>query len=343
MKRPLLLVSFLLILLMFLSCETITDDQFSLAVGYYELGQLYEQDFEQQSKAIGQYERALEIHPGFQEAASALIILYLEAGDYELARELINKPSISANEDQFLNFQAYLALAQSDYNNAELFYMQLIEQDIAEYDVYYNLGLIYRETDREEEAIDILNKALALNPGFVPIHEQLALFSFQKEEYIDVIIRLEGLSLEDFPLSAILLAESFLYTENYAQLFPLMETQYEKHGDGASIPPDQLVRYQSLLVETALALGTIAISDERSLRYFTIVQEMGILSQAEWGEMLESLNNIEKLSATIAFISQQASTEDTGDAEDTGGAEDTGDAEDTGGAEDGEDTGDAEE
>ena len=299
-------------LMILISCGTVSNNYVELATGFYELGQLYEQEPDRQEEAITQYKKALELYPNFENALYSLSILYIETENYAQVQELMDRPFISGNTPLFMTIQAYVALAQSDYAAAERIYMQLIEEDKAGHDTYYNLGVLYREADRETDSIEQLNKALELNPGFIPAHEQLALFSFQNDEYVDVIVRLEKYigNLEDFPLGAILLGESFVHTENYAGLFPFMERLYEKYEDGSDIPPDLSDRYERLLIENALNLGIIAIDDERSLRYFTIVGDLELLSDEEWKEMYDALKELKGVDETIAFISEQLGDEE---------------------------------
>lgn len=324
-----IVLTFFLLSFFLLSCETVSNEYVELALEYYKLGQFYEQESDQgqdqgqdqKPKAIEQYKRALEFYPGFEEAALALAVLYIDAKNYTLAEEVVNRLEMGA--PRFFALQAYLALSKSDYEAAERFYLDIIAEEAAEYDTYYNLGLIYSKADREGEAVEMFIKTQELRSDYIPALEQLALVSFQNEEYANVIIGLEPHidNLSEFPLASIMLGESFVQTENYVGLFSLMDNLYSAYEDAIDMQADLLERYQVLLAETARALATVALDDTRSLRYFTIVSEMGFLPDEEWAEILLSLQEITGIDETIAFVSALSEPEEAPESEEASESE----------------------
>ncbi|MGZ3525831.1 MAG: tetratricopeptide repeat protein, partial [Thermodesulfobacteriota bacterium] len=48
---------------------------------------------------------------------------------------------------------------------------------------YYNMGSVYREKKKLEEAITSFQKALEINPKFAEAHYSLAVSYYEKQEY----------------------------------------------------------------------------------------------------------------------------------------------------------------
>ncbi len=303
----------MLALLAVVSCSTVSNAYVELALEYYDLGQQYELLDEQQDKAISQYKTALEFYPVFEEAAFSLAILYVENNEFQLAQEVLDGllGNFIAFDNRLESLQAYLALAQSDYEGAEEIYLQHITEDDAGYDTYYNLGLLYRKTERETEATEMFNRALEARPDFIQAHEQIAYSAFQEMNYPDVVVRLSPYidSIAEFLSAALMLGDSLIETENYAELFTLVENLHEAYENGADLSDNFLPRYRELFLNAARGLAEIAIDDERSLQYFMIVGEMNFLSANEWDNVYSALEDIKGLDMTIEFIAEQYDAE----------------------------------
>ena len=71
-------------------------------------------------------------------------VMKLLLNDIDKAREFVNK---------------------GDTNSAEKLYLSVISKNKYMYQAYYNLGILYLQTNRKEEAKDIFSKMLNINPN----------------------------------------------------------------------------------------------------------------------------------------------------------------------------------
>ena len=54
---------------------------------------------------------------------------------------------------------------KGDNNSAKQVYLSVISKNKYMYEAYYNLGILYLQTNRQIEAKDIFNKILEMNPN----------------------------------------------------------------------------------------------------------------------------------------------------------------------------------
>ena len=62
-------------------------------------------------------------------------------------------------------YKAQEFINNGDNNLAEKKYLSIISKDKYMYQAYYNLGILYLQTNRKEEAKDIFSKMLNINPN----------------------------------------------------------------------------------------------------------------------------------------------------------------------------------
>lgn len=74
---------------------------------------------------------------------------------------------------------------QGEYNEAIRHYKTIIEIDPAFSDVYANLAMAYMKIHRTDDAISTLEKAICLCPNDASIYNNLGVFYFKKDMYLD--------------------------------------------------------------------------------------------------------------------------------------------------------------
>ncbi|MBI4248795.1 MAG: tetratricopeptide repeat protein [Elusimicrobia bacterium] len=121
------------------------------------------------------FKRTLETSPHSAKAMVNAGKIYLEEGNFELARDL-NLKAIELNGLPSLPYSnlglAYKGLRR--YAEAEKAFWEAIQRDPESLDGYVNLGIIYGEQYRYDDAIALFTRALALRPGAAKIHYNMA-------------------------------------------------------------------------------------------------------------------------------------------------------------------------
>ncbi|MCL4478123.1 MAG: tetratricopeptide repeat protein [Deltaproteobacteria bacterium] len=106
--------------------------------------------------AIGSLERSLELNPTYLEAATSLSIIYNDIGQYEKAKNVLNKVKESSHTKTIKEMED------------KLIYSRLAN-------MHAKLGDLYTEIDNYDSAIEEYQKALKLQPVYVDIKTKLAL------------------------------------------------------------------------------------------------------------------------------------------------------------------------
>ena len=61
--------------------------------------------------------------------------------------------------------KAQESINKGDNNSSEKIYLDIIKKNKYMYEAYYNLGILYLQTNRQVEAKNIFNKILEINPN----------------------------------------------------------------------------------------------------------------------------------------------------------------------------------
>lgn len=119
-------------------------------------------------EAIEEFRKAIALDPGFPRAHYYLGLTYLlDEGQSKLSEALDEfKIELAANPDEyFANY--YLGIVyifQRKWDLAVSFFQRASTIQPHNPDPYFQLGQAYQELDKHEQAIEVLNKAIALNP-----------------------------------------------------------------------------------------------------------------------------------------------------------------------------------
>ena len=142
-------------------------------IGLATLGAIYNQ-LERYAEAEAVYSRAIELTPTFSEAKNGLAIAQLGLGEYEAVRGFAGEKIESQPESVF----GYLLMAkafhkQFIYNQAENYYKKAVEIEPASVDALNNLGNLYMEWGRLDEARQMFEKVLELDGDLAGVREKL--------------------------------------------------------------------------------------------------------------------------------------------------------------------------
>lgn len=143
--------------------------------------------------AIQKYNKAIELNPNLSEAHNNRGNAYEEIGQVELAildylqaieinSEDTDVRSRYKNADNYNNLGN--AVATIDSERAIKAYLLAIKLNPEHAKAYYNLGNIYLEQDRYNEAIEAYNQAIKINPGFLEVHINRGLAYLGKRDLV---------------------------------------------------------------------------------------------------------------------------------------------------------------
>ena len=83
-----------------------------------------------------------------------------------------------------LAFYSYLTIKQNDYWSDEVtFYERTLKYKPTNPKIYFNLGLVYENNGRKQNAINAYKKALELNPNYFLAHNNLAVAYYEEKKY----------------------------------------------------------------------------------------------------------------------------------------------------------------
>ena len=153
------------------------------AVAYSNLGNIFLNSGENE-KAIEHYIAALQIDPNMVEAHSNLGIALMQEGKIEAAISQFQK-AIQLNPD-FITAENNLkrALAIRKELETEISRLQeLLRNDPENFELHFQLGNLYFRKGEQRQAMQQYNRALQLNPKFVPALNNLALVTAANQEY----------------------------------------------------------------------------------------------------------------------------------------------------------------
>ncbi len=138
---------------------------------YNMLGVIYRLD-SRIKDAIKAFERALKLNPGYLEAATNLAITYNDIGQYEKARNVLNKVKAPSHAKSLKEVED-----------------KLITSKLA--NMHAQIGDLYVEINNVDAAIEEYHKALKLQPAFVDIKTKLAIALREKGLIAQAIKELE--------------------------------------------------------------------------------------------------------------------------------------------------------
>lgn len=150
---------------------------------YLKLGELYHQQGNVEA-AVVYFERALELNPALADMFIAQGQNAFDAGNYQDAIEPLNTHLLLFPADivaAYLLGQSYEANGNID--NALLFYERTLALDTKRTDVLFKIVHIHRERNAHPQAVDALQKIIAIEPNTASAHYLLALSQLALNEH----------------------------------------------------------------------------------------------------------------------------------------------------------------
>ena len=107
----------------------------------------------------------------------------LKGGKYSEAIWLCSKLLESVDSIQLHYLRGILSQKTGDLKKAEEDYAFLVKNKVADAAILNNLGTIYANDKKYQEAVDLFLKAVSENPDMVEVHDNLAAVSLQTKDY----------------------------------------------------------------------------------------------------------------------------------------------------------------
>ena len=177
--------------------EIVLREKDGFADVYNMLGIIY-YNANRNEEAVRALRRSLELNPRYTEASLNLSVVYNEMGEYEKAQEAYALAKLSSGHDESTYLDPYvkgrLANMHADIGNI---YKDLGRYDeaMSEYkralglrpdfvDIKMNLAVVYRDLKDYARAINILKEAIDLKENFLDGRVQLGLTYYTMDEHL---------------------------------------------------------------------------------------------------------------------------------------------------------------
>jgi len=170
----------------------------------------------QNEEAIKYYENALEILPEMEGVKVPLGMLYFKQKNFEKALVLLENAPESDLTTDVLNNLGVACIDAKAYDRAEKYLKKAIEEDPAYAEPQKNIALLYKEQNREDEAVTAYEQYIDLRPDDIDTQHSFALYLTKIGRWEQAATVLEDLTKEitDIPVLFFLLAQVETHNEN---------------------------------------------------------------------------------------------------------------------------------
>ncbi len=212
--------------------------------------------------ALTAYEAALVIRPNVSEVQQKIAEIYYQLEEYENARNaFVAFLALRPNNIAALNYAGYISEKLKDYAAAAGYYERVLAVSGDNLYALNHLGLAYRQLQRFDEAVEVLHKALSLDPKCERpesenLHNYLGLIYLEQGELGEAIAELRE-SVRLFPNDTwareqlvTLYEEQHRYFEAQLQCQRILE-----------IEPDNLFALDRLQALTQLNIAPMQITE----------------------------------------------------------------------------------
>lgn len=212
--------------------------------------------------ALAAYEAAIAIRSDASEVQRKIAEIYFQLEEYENARNaFIAFLALKPNNIAALNYVGYLSEKLSDYAAAAKHYEHVLTVSANNLYALNHLGLAYKQLQRFDEAVEVLYKALALDPKCERpesenLHNYLGLIYLEQGKLGEAIAELRE-SIRFFPTSTWAREQLAALYEDQQRYFEA-QLQYQQILE---IDPDNLLALTRLQVLTQLNLGPMQGAD----------------------------------------------------------------------------------
>jgi len=142
----------------------------------------------QETVAISNFEKSIELEPDFYRAYNNLGVSYQHLEEFDKAKESYEKAIELVEEADVVYHKAHMNLGNTysdlgQYEKALLFYKKGAELQPGDANVYYNPGNAYRKLNKHELAIDSYEKAIELDPNHDKAFNNLGIVYYNMGDY----------------------------------------------------------------------------------------------------------------------------------------------------------------
>jgi len=155
------------------------------------------------------YENVLEIFPDIEGLNVPLGVLYFKMEDFDKALALMKNAPEEDLSPGVLNNLGAICIHTKAYDRAENYLQQSLEMSPAYAEAQKNLAILYKEQEREDDAVAAYEKYIDLRPMDVDTQHSLALYLTKLGRWKQAADLLESLTREitDVPVLYFLLAQ----------------------------------------------------------------------------------------------------------------------------------------
>ncbi|MCL4557470.1 MAG: tetratricopeptide repeat protein [Deltaproteobacteria bacterium] len=162
--------------------------------------------------AIKYFESAMRINPGYMEAATNLAVTYNDIGQYEKAKNVLNRAKESSHSGSIKEMEDRLVTSKLSNMHAEIgdLYMEINDGDAAieEYekalklqptfvDIKTKLAVAFREKGMIAQAIKELEEAKFINADYLPARVNLGIVYYLMSRLDDAVVEWESVLKHD--------------------------------------------------------------------------------------------------------------------------------------------------
>jgi superkiller protein 3 len=160
------------------------DDRYPDA--YTNLGEAYRRRGDAANAKLF-HQKALQLNPSLQEAQLGLALVQQESGDPKAAIATIQKVMAQKETASGYFYQGITLVEQTQLKEAESSFRKALELDPNYAEARVNLGLVYHQEGKPDQAINELNQAIRINPNLVEAHFNLGVLQ-QAKGQLDLAI-----------------------------------------------------------------------------------------------------------------------------------------------------------
>jgi len=215
--------------------------------------------------AAKHYENALEILPGIEGVKAPLSMLYFQMEDFDKALALLEDAPEADLTPEVLNNLGAACIHAEAYDRAESYLKQAIEMKPAYAEPQKNLAILYKEQEREDDAVVAYEKYIDLRPMDVDTQHSLALYLTKLGRWEHAADLLEGLTREitDVPVLYFLLAQVEMHNNRPAKAMAAIQRGVQLTDSSSALAYMDSEEFEQLRVSDEFQLMIRALEKPR--------------------------------------------------------------------------------
>lgn len=174
------------------------------------------------------YKGLLQINPDDTNVLNLYSMLCLAKGNADIAVDMLSKALVLNSNPIIMSNLAKAYYMVGDVQNSIKFYEEAASLEPTD-DIYYSMGISYKQANNYEKAIEAYNKALELNPNNYNVLYNLAVLYKEQKKYdlsLNTAIRAEFINTDDEDIHS-LLSSLFELKSNYKKAIIHLKKAHE--------------------------------------------------------------------------------------------------------------------